>query len=231
MPKATFDKIRADKRERLLREAAQLFAERGFAGTDIAELATRAGVSKGSIYTYFESKDDLYLYVCRDGIARSRQAVYGGLDSSWNVYQQIEHIFRAGVRFVRAHPEYVILYVNVASPGMARFAEELSLEVETFTAEHLTRSIRAGVERGDVRPDLDVEVAAFSINSIYITLLESLVSPHFRIRLRQYLGLDALPDAESIGDNLDRIIDHVQGCLRLPSAAESPAPTAAAHPG
>jgi len=221
MPKATFDKIRADKRQRLLQEAAQLFAERGFAGTDIAEIASRAGVSKGSIYTYFESKDDLYLYVCRDGIAQSRRAVYGQLDPSWDVYRQLDHIFRAGVTFVRAHPEYVILYINVASPGMARFADALSREVETFTAEHLTRLIRQGMEQGDVRADVDVEIAAFAINSIYITLLESLVSPHFRIRLRQYLGLEELPTAESIGGHLDRIIDSVQGMLR-PTNADAP---------
>lgn len=222
MPKATFDKIRADKRRRLLQQAARLFAARGFAGTDIAELAARAGVSKGSIYTYFESKDDLYLYVCRDGLARSRRAVYGELDPSWDVYRQIDHIFRSGVRFARAEPEYVVLYINVASPGMGRFAAELTLEVERFTAEHLRALIRRGLDDGIVRPDVDVDVAAFAINSIYITLLESLVSPHFRLRLQQYLELDELPSASTIGAHLDRIIYSVQELLR-PSLPTRPA--------
>jgi TetR/AcrR family transcriptional regulator len=214
MPKTTFDKISPAKRERLLREAATLFGERGFAGTDIAELATRAGVSKGSIYTYFEGKDDLYLYVCRDGLARSRSAVYGGLDSGWDVFRQIDHIFRAGVAFVGQWPEYVVLYINVASPGMARFAEKLSLEVEGRTADHLKQIIGQGIDGGIVRPGLDVEVAAFTINSIYITLLQSLVSPHYRIRLKQYLELEQTPTAETIGTHLDRIITCVQDLLR-----------------
>jgi len=214
MPKTTFDKIAPAKRERLLREAATLFGGRGFAGTDIAELATRAGVSKGSIYTYFEGKDDLYLYVCRDGLARSRNAVYGGLDPSWDVFRQIDHIFRAGVAFVGQWPEYVVLYINVASPGMARFADELSLEVEGRTAAHLKQVISQGMADGIVRSGLDVEVAAFTINSIYITLLQSLVSPHYRIRLKQYLDLQQTPSAETIGTHLDRIINCVQDLLR-----------------
>ena len=45
MPKATFFKIAEDKRERFLREAATLFAERGYNQTDVAELARRAGVA------------------------------------------------------------------------------------------------------------------------------------------------------------------------------------------
>ena len=214
MPKSTFDKIAPAKRERLLREAARLFGERGFAGTDIAELATRAGVSKGSIYTYFEGKDDLYLFVCRDGLARSRSAVYEGLDPSWDVFRQIDHIFRAGVAFASQWPEYIVLYINVASPGMARFAESLSLEVEGRTADHLKQIIRQGIDEGILRRGLDVEVSAFTINSIYITVLQSLVSPHYRIRLRQYLELDQTPSAETIGTHLDRIIHCVQDLLR-----------------
>lgn len=219
MPKSTFDKIAADKRERLLREAATLFAERGFAGTDIAELASRAGVAKGSIYNYFDDKDELYTFVCRDGLARSRRAVYGELDRGWDVYRQLDHIFRAGIEFVRAQPEYVVLYINVASPGMARFAEELSLEVETYTSEHLRRTIREGIEAGVVRRDVDVDMVAFAINSIYITLLESLVSDHYRIRLQQYLRLETVPTVDSVEEYLERIINVVQDLLRPRSPA------------
>ena len=94
MPKPTFDKISPEKRERFLVEAARLFAERGFSQTDMAELASRANVAKGSVYDYFDSKEDLYLYVCRDGLERSRRAVYGGIDPSWDLYRQITAHFQ-----------------------------------------------------------------------------------------------------------------------------------------
>ena len=127
MPKVTFFKIAEDKREKLLREAATLFAERGYNQTDVAELAGRAGVAKGSIYNYFESKEDLYLYVCRDGMQRSRKAIYGDLNPGWDVYRQIEHIFRQGARFIGNHPEYLTLYTNISSAGMQHFSDKISL--------------------------------------------------------------------------------------------------------
>ena len=121
---------------------------------DVAELACRAGVAKGSIYNYFESKEDLYLYVCRDGIERSRKAVYSDMDPDWDIYRQVDHMFRQGMQFVQAHPEYLILYANISSAGMERFSEQMSLEVEKFTADHLKRSCRspASGSAGEAHP-------------------------------------------------------------------------------
>ncbi|MFI6498943.1 TetR/AcrR family transcriptional regulator [Nonomuraea typhae] len=46
-------------RRRLLGEATRLFAERGFEGTSVQEIVAAAGVTKGAMYHYFDSKDDL----------------------------------------------------------------------------------------------------------------------------------------------------------------------------
>lgn len=213
-PKATFDKIAPEKKERLLREAARLFAERGLMQTDMAEVAARAGVAKGSLYNYFASKEDLYEHVCRDGLERSRQAVYGGLDRDWDIYLQVEHIFRRGLEFARSHPEYVALYLNLSSAGMDRFADKLSREVERFTADHLKGLIRRGMDQGIVRPDLDVNLAAFLINSLYIMFLASIASRHFTLRMKEYLEIKGRLTAASLGRHLDRTIEQIHTVLR-----------------
>jgi TetR/AcrR family transcriptional regulator len=218
VPKDTFKLIAPDKRERLLTEAAKLFAERGLSQTDMAEVALRAKVAKGSLYNYFKSKDDLYLHVCRDGLKRSRQAVYDGIDPDWDVYRQVEHIFRQGVRFTLANPHYVALYLNNASAGMERFAKVISRQVEKFTADHLKGAIRRGMEQGLVRPDLDVNLAAFLINSLYITLAISLVSPHFKIRLAEYLEIKGRLTAKAVEGQLASIIRLIHEVLGPPPA-------------
>ena len=48
--------------------ALQVFAEKGFAGARIEEIARRAGVSKGTVYLYFETKSDLFRAVVHDAI-------------------------------------------------------------------------------------------------------------------------------------------------------------------
>jgi AcrR family transcriptional regulator len=55
----------ADTRERLLRAAAAVFAERGYDGTRVADIAAAAGVSNGALYAHFESKAELLVHALR----------------------------------------------------------------------------------------------------------------------------------------------------------------------
>ncbi len=214
MPKGTLDNIAPEKRERVLRQAAKLFAERGFAHTDMAQLAQRCGISKGSIYTYFDSKDELYLYVCRDGLERSRAHVWSGLEPGADIYSIVDHVFRRGVEFAHTHPEYVTLYLAVGSAGMERFADELSLSVEKPTADALKDALRRGIDAGTVRADLDVERAALLINDTYILLAASLVSRHFGTRAAEYLQTDGPLEGPVLDQHLERTIGMLHEFLR-----------------
>src|SRR5258707_15089139 len=55
----------AETRERLLRAAADVFAERGYDGTRVADIAVAAGVSNGAMYAHFASKADLMVDALR----------------------------------------------------------------------------------------------------------------------------------------------------------------------
>ena len=65
------------RRTELNREAARLFAERGYHGTSIGDLAKALGVQKGSLYAHIDSKQDLLYETLREGA----QAFHAGLDS------------------------------------------------------------------------------------------------------------------------------------------------------
>lgn len=54
--------------EEILRAAMEIFVERGFAATRLEEIGARAGVSKGTLYLYFSSKEELFLSSVRDSI-------------------------------------------------------------------------------------------------------------------------------------------------------------------
>ena len=65
------------RRSELTRAAARLFAEKGYHGTSIGDLAEAMGVQKGSLYAHIESKADLLWEVAREGAA----AFHAALDS------------------------------------------------------------------------------------------------------------------------------------------------------
>ena len=67
--KASRWRRRKDARPSELTAAAlELFVEKGFAATRLDEIAARAGVSKGTLYLYFDSKEELFKAVIREGL-------------------------------------------------------------------------------------------------------------------------------------------------------------------
>jgi len=65
-----FEKIRETKKKLILETAFYLFATEGFYPTSISKIANKAGISKGLIYNYFSSKEELIIEIVFDGIDR-----------------------------------------------------------------------------------------------------------------------------------------------------------------
>jgi len=214
MPKPAFQHLPDEKRERVLRTASQLFASRGFNQTDMDEIAKRSGVAKGSLYNYFQSKDELFLFVCRNAIARSREATWGEVEGDWDIYRVIDHIFRHHLKFEFNFPEYHRLHLNFSSPRMERFADRLALESEQHTSIRLKRLLKDGIQKGIVRNDIDVAMTAFMINSLYILFMASLVSRYYQIRMKEYLEIRGGCSPKDMKKNLERIIDFIHSLLR-----------------
>jgi TetR/AcrR family transcriptional regulator len=221
MPKPTFKHLPDEKRERILRTASQLFASRGFNRTDMDEIAKRSGVAKGSLYNYFQSKDELFLFVCRNAIQRSREATWGEVGGDWDIYRVVDHIFRHHAKFEFNFPEYHRLHLNFSSPRMERFADRLGLESEQHTSIRLKKLLKDGVREGTIRRDIDVPVAAFTINSLYILFMAALVSRYYQIRLKEYLEVDGEWTHQVMEEKMERIIQFIHHLLQPAGKKES----------
>jgi len=73
------DALDRSARERLLREAADLFNRKGYAATSVGEIVAAAGVTKPVLYYHFESKEGLYLRLMEEGLGSFRAAVEAAL--------------------------------------------------------------------------------------------------------------------------------------------------------
>jgi TetR/AcrR family transcriptional regulator len=216
MPKPTFSIISEQKRDRIYDAAALEFAREGYEKANIKNIADRAQVSKGSLYDYFDSKEDLYLDVCTHGITMSRANIDSIIDDGKDFFSQIRDIFHQGLAFVTRYPQYAQLYVNISSSGMERFADRLTLAVEKHTADYYKTVIRRGIDDGFIRPDLDVDMSAFLINSMYVMMIISIVSRHYRIRLGEYLNLADGEIEEEIQAKIDQVISIIRFSMENP---------------
>src|ERR671937_2821116 len=95
------------RRTELTRAAARLFAEKGYHGTSIGDLAEAMGVQKGSVYAHIESKADLLWEVAREG----SEAFHAALDSVPDELRATEKIRLA----LRAHLRVVAEQLDVAT--------------------------------------------------------------------------------------------------------------------
>src|SRR5204863_2965087 len=95
------------RRQELSRQAARLFAQKGYHGTSIGDLAEAFGVQKGSLYAHIEGKEDLLYETMREGAA----AFQAGLDAIPEELPATEKI-RLGLR---AHLRVVADQVEVAT--------------------------------------------------------------------------------------------------------------------
>ena len=86
-----WERRKQDRPQELLAAALELFVERGYAATRLEDVATRAGVSKGTLYLYFDGKESLFKSVVRTNVLprlpspasqvwRSRRQIREGLE-------------------------------------------------------------------------------------------------------------------------------------------------------
>ncbi|MBN1574509.1 MAG: TetR/AcrR family transcriptional regulator [Deltaproteobacteria bacterium] len=213
MPKETFDIISDEKRERIYFAAAKVFARDGFEKANMREIAKIAVVSKGSLYDYFENKEDLYLSVSTHAISESRKNIDSIIDDKKDFFDQLKDIFHQGLKFVTKNREYTQLYANMSSCGMEDFARKLTLKVEKHTSDYYKEALKKGVDDGTIRPDTDIKMAAFIINSLYVILMISMVSEHYRIRLGEYLEIEDNAVEREIENKIDNLVEIIRFSL------------------
>jgi len=183
--------------------ALDLFVERGYAATRLEDVARAAGVSKGTLYLYFDSKETLFKTVVREGIVSALECgerLAAAHEGSARVLLE-ELLFGwwdlIGGRKIGGIPK-LMLAESGNFPELCRFYSE---EVTGRGLRLIESALRRGIEEGEFRPT-DVELAAHLVWApvAFLSLWQhsfSLgdprpVDPHAYIRLHLDLVLQGL---------------------------------------
>src|ERR1043166_8818953 len=146
------------RKSELTRQAARLFAEKGYHGTSIGDLAEAMGVQKGSLYAHIESKADLLWEVARDGAAAFHAAL-DAIPDDLPAADKIRLALRAHLRVVAEQLEVATVFIRewryLEGDRLGEFVAERRRYEERFRA-----LFREGRELGSLRTDLDDATAA-----------------------------------------------------------------------
>jgi AcrR family transcriptional regulator len=200
--------------EEILSAALDVFGERGFAGTRCDEVARRAGVSKGTLYLYFDSKEALFREMVRakiEGlIASAEEFVRGWEGSSADLFSALLERYWAAVN----RPQHVRLSRLVMSelgsfPELARFYYQSIVLRGRRVIESV---IERGMAAGEFRP-VDPVLVARAVQTLSVQLAQ------YRSCFQQYDTVQV--PAETL---LRGMVDlHLHGLLSSPL---TPAPEA-----
>jgi TetR/AcrR family transcriptional regulator, cholesterol catabolism regulator len=146
------------RREELSRQAARLFAEKGYHGTSIGDLAEAMGVQKGSLYAHIEGKEDLLFETMRAG-AEAFHAALDAIPEELRPAEKIRLALRGHLRVVAEQLELATVFVQEWKYLEGERREQILNERRRYE-ERIRELLREGRELGALRSDLDEQVAA-----------------------------------------------------------------------
>jgi AcrR family transcriptional regulator len=154
MHKPRWQRRKDERPAEILAAALDVFAERGFAAAKLDEVAARAGVSKGTLYLYFESKEELFRSVVRGlllptvAMAERRIAEHKG--SATELLRGLVHTFGRVITESKLGAIPKLIAAEAANfPDLARFYYE---EVIKRGMRAMGGVLQRGVEAGEFRP-------------------------------------------------------------------------------
>ena len=165
-----------EKRALIIEAAAKVFARRGFASTLMAEIAIEAGIGKGTLYEYFDSKEDLFFTVfewfvkATEAEAKVSISALGGSaserldalsDSLMSSWAQMEDMYSLVMEFWSA---------SASSQMRERFKQAFKNGYSDFR-QIVSTLIRDGIERGEFQPHVDIESVAAALVGTWDALL------------------------------------------------------------
>lgn len=169
MPKPTFHNLHADKRERIIELAIEEFSDKPYAQASISNIVAQAGIAKGSFYQYFEDKLDLYRWLLLD-VAGHRKLAWMETrvpPETADMFELLEHLVLAGIEFGIANPRLSRVaewtFHHSPDPELAAFFRE----VEELGLENFRRFLSQARDRGELREDVDLDIAAAMIAATF----------------------------------------------------------------
>src|ERR687885_466392 len=151
------------RRSELTRQAARLFAQKGYHGTSVGDLAEAMGVQKGSLYAHITSKQDLLYETMREG-ARAFHAGLDAIPDELRATEKIRLALRSHLRLVADQLDVATVFVQEWRYLEGERRDEILAERRRYE-ERIRAFFREGRDLGVLRTDLDDATAALLVLS------------------------------------------------------------------
>src|SRR5271170_1772600 len=172
-------KITSDPRHRLLDAGLKLFADRGYAGTGVLDIAEEAKVTKPTLYYYFENKEGLFQALVDQAMDERLRLMRQAAPMEKKTVDQLTDIIVAVTDFARRQPDLLRLCFSVAFAAPGEIPSNFKKHHKMHESYQFVREIiKAGLDRGVLNEAFaldELTQAYFHLiqQSVVLTVIES----------------------------------------------------------
>ena len=147
------------RRELIMEAAQKLFEKKGFELTTVDEIAAEAELGKGTIYSYFKSKDEIYIAILEKGLEILKERMFRALENQGTAVETLYSLYDTFIQYHRDRKGFIeTLFVQVDDQIFFRLGDLVRglKNKSSEWVEMVNRVLQMGIDSGEfVRFDVD----------------------------------------------------------------------------
>lgn len=159
----------ADRKKWILEAASKSFGLFGYKATTMDQVAKIAGVGKGTIYTFFSTKEELFDAIMVEVIREMKGIADRAIRPELSFFDNLQEALGQILEFRSSHELLIKLHHEVIEIGTPA-AQEATAKLEGAILSFLESKVREAVERGEIRP-CEPKITAFAMLKLYVSFV------------------------------------------------------------
>lgn len=166
------EREKQQRREEIVQAAEQVFFSKGFDRSTMDDVAEKAELSKGTLYLYFTSKEDLHMAVARKAIHLLREYTQKATEEDGSALEKLGRMGRSCIEFSRTHPDRMkaIMTLEELEPMAvsASVSDVQKMIYQESTVGSVIELVELGVQEKVIRSDIPALLVA---HTLWMTVL------------------------------------------------------------
>lgn len=179
-----------DRRKMILDAASQSFAQFGYKATTMELVAKIANVAKGTIYTFFSTKEELFDEILSFALKEMINAIEQGVKQEDTFAQNLFRVMDRLMEFRAKHELFVKLAQENQDVGTQQAMDGL-MRMENMALDYIGKEVEKAIQKGEIR-QCNSTAAAYIMLKMYVVLVvewNEFHEPMNNEQVKEYMGL------------------------------------------
>jgi AcrR family transcriptional regulator len=161
------EREKSQRREEIVKAAEKVFFTHGFEKATMDDIAEMAELSKGTLYLYYKSKEDLHMAVAHKAISLLNSITEGVMELTGNALEKLLHLGRACIQFSNTHPDHMKAIMSLEGFELQRISYTIKQMQDMIIKESpvgmVIQIVEQGVSEKLIRDDIPAVIIAHTL--------------------------------------------------------------------